>query len=209
MRYLRLVPAVAATALLLTGCSQTDPGAPTEGAAATVTDRVTHTDTVTAPSAGDRSLPGPATSPPAVSVPTGTLPATRAPSAGAQLTVTQVRTGAHEGFDRVVFEFAGTGTPGWRIDYTDLPTEAGSGHPVELPGAGVISVALTGVGYPFDTGRTPFTGTVPGAGGITQVQVGGPFEGEVLAFVGTATPRPAVTVSSLTAPTRVVLDIAR
>ncbi|GAC58053.1 hypothetical protein GOHSU_29_00360 [Gordonia hirsuta DSM 44140 = NBRC 16056] len=207
MRYPRLVPVVAATALLLTGCTQTDPGSPTDGPTVTVTDQVT--DTVTAPGSDEPSSPEAMTSPPAASVPTGTLPTSHAPSTGAQLTVTEVRTGAHEGFDRVVFEFAGRGTPGWRIDYTDRPAEAGSGHPVELPGSGVISVALTGVGYPFDTGRTPFTGTVPGAGEITRVQVGGPFEGEVLAFVGTAAVRPAVTVSALTSPTRVVLDIAR
>src|SRR4051794_34274195 len=38
-------------------------------------------------------------------------------SPGAALTVVDVRTGRHEGFDRVVFELVGAGAPGWIAAY--------------------------------------------------------------------------------------------
>ena len=59
---------------------------------------------------------------------------TQRPGAPAQLVVTNVRVGTHEGFERIVFEFHGSGDPGWFIDYSDSPTQQGSGSPVEYTG---------------------------------------------------------------------------
>ena len=50
-------------------------------------------------------------------------------------TLKTVRTATHEGFDRIVFEFAESGLPGYRIEYTDKPVQkCGSGEAVSVRG---------------------------------------------------------------------------
>ncbi|MGZ8596560.1 MAG: AMIN-like domain-containing (lipo)protein, partial [Actinomycetota bacterium] len=74
---------------------------------------------------------------------------------GAGLGVTGVRTFRQSGYDRVVFDLGGTGTPGWRVEYTTRPTAEGSGDPVTLHGTVFLHVILRGVGLPYDTGLAP------------------------------------------------------
>lgn len=145
----------------------------------------------------------------AVPVPTGPLPVSIAASEGARLSVTRVRLGEHPGFDRVVFDLGGMGSPGANVSFTDDPRLDGSGERVAMTGRSVIQVVITGVGYPGDTGVGAFTGRVGGVGGITGVQVGGPFEGQVLAYIGVDAENPGVRVSTVASPTRLVVDIAR
>jgi len=76
-----------------------------------------------------------------------------------------VRTARQPGYDRVVFDLGGTGTPGWRVEYTTNPVYEGSGDPVTLEGTVFLQVILRGVGLPYDTGLAPFgdsTTRVPG-----------------------------------------------
>ena len=55
-----------------------------------------------------------------------------------------VRTGRHDGFDRVVFEFKGTAMPGYYIEYFGEPiTQCGSGNEVELTGNGALEVRFS------------------------------------------------------------------
>lgn len=139
------------------------------------------------------------------------LPISEQHSGNAALTVTDLRTGAHADFDRVVFEFGGTGTPGYRIDYTDDPRQDGSGAPVAVPGRSVIQVVITGVGYPDDTGVREYSGPnpVPGTGQVTQARIASTFEGQTLAFIGVDAERPPVRVMTLDGPTRLVIDVLR
>jgi hypothetical protein len=131
---------------------------------------------------------------------------------GNGLGLTGVRTAQHPGYDRVVFDLGGTGTPGWRVEYTTDPRTEGSGDPVTLKGTVFLQVILRGVGLPFDTGLAPFgdsTTRVPGSGTKTMAEIapGGVFEGEQQAFIGlTGTKRP-FRVFSLANPTRVVVDV--
>lgn len=143
--------------------------------------------------------------------PTGSLPVSSEPSDVSALTVTDIRVGAHDTFDRVVVEFGGSGVPGYDIRFTDDPRKDGSGTPVTIPGRSVIQVVINGVGYPFDTGVAEFDGPnpVPGAGSITEVAWGGVFEGQSRLFVGADAAEPAVRVSTLQSPTRLVLDVGR
>jgi hypothetical protein len=133
------------------------------------------------------------------------------PSPDALVSVTDVRVGRHEGFDRVVFETGGTGTPGWDVRYVDGAASQGSGDPVEVDGQAVLEVALTGVGYPYDTGldEFPIGGRVWAADtvGVTEVVFDGTFEGRSVAFVGTGAQAP-FRVYLLENPTRVVVEIA-
>ncbi len=131
---------------------------------------------------------------------------------GNGLGLTGVRAARHPGFDRVVFDLGGTGTPGWRVDYRARPVYEGSGDPVPLDGTVFLQVILRGVGLPYDTGLPPFgdqTTRVPATGtrGISEIAPGGVFEGEQGAFIGLTGVRRPFRVFALTHPTRVVVDV--
>ncbi|WP_027004583.1 AMIN-like domain-containing (lipo)protein [Corynebacterium halotolerans] len=129
------------------------------------------------------------------------------PEAPSQLLVTDVRVGSHEGFDRIVFDLTGEGTPGWFIDYTEQPTQQGSGHPIPYQGAVALNVNLDGMTYPFQLGmEDPGIGTVPGAGNVTEVISSGTFEGRSQFVVGLSDRLP-YSVQVLENPQRVVIDI--
>jgi hypothetical protein len=136
-------------------------------------------------------------------------PDTGQASAGARGTITDIRIGHHDGFDRVVFEFHGTGTPGWTVKYVPLASAQGSGNPIHLEGRAILSVALTGVGYPTDTGIAEFPRglvTGPDTDVVVQAFFNGTFEGVSQAFVATTAQRP-FRVYLLTDPARVVLEV--
>jgi hypothetical protein len=131
---------------------------------------------------------------------------------GNGLGVTGVRAAQHPGYDRVVFDLGGRGTPGWRVEYVARPRAEGSGKPVRLKGTAFLQVVLRGVGLPFDTGIEPYGDSstrVPGTGtkGVAEIAPGGVFEGEQQAFIGlTGTKRP-FRAFALTDPARVVIDV--
>ena len=98
--------------------------------------------------------------------------------------MTQIRTGLHDGFDRVVFEVEGTGAPGWDVRYVD--EAAGQGSVVSIPR-----------GTPSSRSRSPASATdgdrdrgvrrfrpCLGAGTEVVTEVDSTFEGTSVAFVG-------------------------
>lgn len=203
----RVLPAVA-LAVLVAGCgggfNQQSGGAP-GSSPSTATSSAGGTPGATSSS----SLPHDGDDHSEPPFPADTRPDTGQASAGARGTITDVRVGHHDGFDRVVFEFHGTGTPGWTVTYVPAATAQGSGRPIDVAGNAVLSVALTGVGYPTDTGIQEFRrGTVSGADTdvVTEAFFNGTFEGISQAFVGTTAQRP-FRVYLLTDPVRVVLDV--
>ncbi|MHA7620697.1 AMIN-like domain-containing (lipo)protein [Cellulosimicrobium cellulans] len=143
--------------------------------------------------------------------PANTEPDTQDPSADAALTVTDVRVGHHDGFDRVVFELGGTGTPGWRVEYVDQPTDDGKGDVVAVDGDAYLQVMISGSGYPMDTGVEEYAGPNPVRAGddgeVEEVLLRGVFEGYTQAFVGVDDERRPFRVFSLEDPTRVVVDV--
>jgi hypothetical protein len=143
--------------------------------------------------------------------PANAEPDTGEASPDASVTVSDIRVGRQDGFDRVVFEVGGTGTPGWDVRYVDAAASQGSGKPIDVAGDAVLQVTLTGAGYPYDTGVTEFSadGPVTGAGTetVTEVAFDATFEGTTNAFVGTDSKAP-FRVYLLQNPTRVVLDVA-
>jgi hypothetical protein len=142
------------------------------------------------------------------------FPANTAPDHGqaspdARGTITAIRLGHHDGFDRVVFEFHGPGTPGWTVRYVPQATAQGSGEPIDRAGDAVLSVAITGVGYPTETGlaevrRGEFS--VAATHVVTEAFYDGTFEGISQAFVGTTGELP-FRVYLLPDPARVVLEV--
>lgn len=146
-----------------------------------------------------------------VPFPANTDPDTEDPSSGAMLTVTDVRTGHHDGYDRVVFELDGEGTPGWRVEYVGSPADDGSGSPVDIDGDTFVQVSISGSGYPTDTGVDEYSGPDPveatDSGVIEEVRLRGVFEGYTQAFIGVDDgPRP-FRAFLLEDPTRVVVDV--
>jgi hypothetical protein len=138
-------------------------------------------------------------------------PDTAESSAGSLVGVTDIRLGRHDGFDRVVFEVGGDGTPGWDVRYVDAPASQGSGDAVAVAGEAVLQVTVTGTGYPMDTGVEEWSGPDPLRGTdtevVTEVAWDGTFEGTSVAFVGT-TGRTPFRVYLLEGPARVVLEVA-
>ena len=126
------------------------------------------------------------------------------------LTDTAVRAASHDGFDRVVFELSGSGTPGWRVEYVDAPTAQGSGAAIDVPGAAYLAVSLQGTSYPYDSGAEEVARgavPVPGTDVVQGVFYDATFEGTSAAVIGTATRAP-FRVYSLTGPSRVVVEVA-
>lgn len=139
-------------------------------------------------------------------------PDTADPSADASLTVSDVRVGRHDGFDRVVFELGGTGTPGWRVEYVQDAVDDPSGQVLDVDGDGTLQVILTGTGYPTDTGVPEYAGANPlrvgGTESVEEVWLRGVFEGQTLAFVGVDDDATPFRVYLLQDPVRVVLEVA-
>lgn len=185
--------ALAVAALALSSCSSNE-AAPIAGTSA-----IAPTSTTAAPTNTDET-------------PTSTESVTTAQSQEASLTVTDIRIGRHETFDRVVYELAGTGTPGYRVGYVEQANQQGSGNPVEVAGAGIIEVHVLGVGMPFDTGIEPFNGPIAVPDGPREAVVSVTntliFEGQGQSFIGTTEPDLPFSVKVLTNPARVVVDIA-
>lgn len=130
------------------------------------------------------------------------------PEAPSQLMVTDVRTGSHAGFDRVVFDLTGEGNPGWFIDYTDTPAQQGSGNTIKYDGSTTLNVNIDGTVYPFDLGmEDPQIGTVQGTGNlVTEVISAGTFEGRSQFVVGLDGQHP-YSVTVLQNPHRLVIDV--
>ncbi|WP_169315153.1 AMIN-like domain-containing (lipo)protein [Cellulomonas gilvus] len=162
----------------------------------------------------------PATSPPASPAATTAPPEPAGPpfaepggelvreaGASAALTVVDVRVGRHPGFDRVVYELAGQGTPGWRIQYVDEAVDDPSGEPVDVTGDAFLQVLVTGTAYPDDTGHDEFAeNLLPAAGAVREVTRPLTFEGITQSFVGLDEQRP-LRVALLRDPVRVVVDV--
>ncbi|STC69712.1 putative secreted protein [Corynebacterium pilosum] len=72
-------------------------------------------------------------------------PKTQRPEAPGQLTVSDIRVGHHEGFERVVFDFEGEGEPGWFIDYVSHAAHPVSGEGLNVKGQAFLLVNIDGV----------------------------------------------------------------
>lgn len=204
--------AAAATLAVLAACGPADdpaavPG-PTDVPTATATpDPATTADA--SPGSGVATDPDADGTAPAF--PTGTAPGTAEPSADAALTVTDVRVGHHDGFDRVVLELGGTGTPGWHVEYVDAPVADPGDQPLALAGDQALQVVVTGTTYPFETGLTEFTlgQPVPLAGGtsVAEAVLVGTFEGRTQAYVGVVGDPAPFRAYLLADPVRLVVDV--
>lgn len=195
--------AIGAT-LLLASCADQAPVTPSTASPTPSTSTSSPAATVTPPpTAVPTDEPAP--------FPADATPDEQAASADAALTLTDVTTGQHPGYDRVVFRFEGTGSPGWMVRYVDAATDDPADTLLDIAGDGTLQVVVLGVRLPFETGIEEWAGPnpilTPEYAVLREVNLRGQFEGQHLAFLGTATADHPFRVFGLTDPTRVVVDV--
>lgn len=137
----------------------------------------------------------------------GTAPQSGAGSRASGLVLADVRLTAGEDFDRIVLEFKGNGTPGWVVSYVDDAVLDGSGEVVDLGGDATLDIYASGTTWPAPGYYDGPAHLVPkSSGSLTDVYVGGTFEGttQVLAGIDSAA---SFRVSTRTAPSRLVIDV--
>ena len=126
--------------------------------------------------------------------------------------LTDVRAAAHDGYDRIVFQFR-YGMPGYDVRYVDRPVVAdGSGDEVAVDGGAVLLIRmepaldadLTDETAPLTyTGPQRFTPTTTAV--VELVRTGG-FEAVLTWAAGVDEKRPFL-VSTLESPARLVIDV--
>ena len=197
---MRLLLAGIGAALILTGCSSDD-GPSADAGSSAAPGPTTASSTGAGEGAGG---PEP--------IATGDVDDSIAAGDGPPVTLTDVSLGAHDGFDRIVFELAGEGEAGWRVGYVDQPEAQGSGAPVPVPGAAALEITLTNMALPGDApdGVDPWEGrdqqTVPGAAVLDTLVEDTLFEGRHTFFAGLDARRPFA-VGLLNSPQRIVVDV--
>lgn len=123
-------------------------------------------------------------------------------------TLADVRSGRHDGFDRVVWTFE-EGLPEWRLEYVDRPVRAcGSGAVVPLPGDAWLEVKFEPARAHDDQGRLTAAapGATPALDRVREVARTCDFEAMVVHVLAVESPE-AFRVIELDGPPRVVVDV--
>ncbi|SFE04879.1 hypothetical protein SAMN05216574_10224 [Blastococcus tunisiensis] len=135
-----------------------------------------------------------------------------ADGSGEPVLVTDVRLGAHDGFDRIVFEVAGEGEAGWQAGYVQDPTAQGSGEPIDVAGDATLEITLTNVALPGDApeGVQPWDQqerlAIRDGQVIEELIVDGLFEGRYAFYAGLTGQLPFA-VERFEDPQRIVVDV--
>lgn len=199
-----LAPALAA-GLLLAACGGSDDSKAVDAGNATTT-------TTGATTTGNSGAGGAATT---CSLPAATTASQSTPATDPASLLTAVRTAVHEGCDRIVFEFRDGAPPGYQVEYRPGPFNKGeSDEPLEVQGNAYLVVRFdkaSGVDQsspmasPTYTGSRTLTGL--GLGHAVEVVNSEDFEGILTWVIGLDGQRP-FTVSTLSSPPRVVIDVS-
>ncbi|MDS0139871.1 MULTISPECIES: hypothetical protein [unclassified Amycolatopsis] len=143
----------------------------------------------------------------------GILAAAAGPAQAAPVTptMTNIRTGLNTGFDRVVLDLTSGPAPTVSYQLVDELTADASGEIVWLTGEFFIDVAVHPAAAHDENGNPTYPGPTKfrtrNLRNVMAVAVTGDFEGQVSIGLGVRS-RTAVNVFTLTAPNRVVIDVA-
>ncbi len=119
-----------------------------------------------------------------------------------------VRTGEHEGYDRITFEFEGE-RPGYRVEYVQPPiTQDPSDLPVEIAGNALLKIRLESAAAHDDSGTqtVDFSELTPGLPSLVEAEQIGDFEGVVTWVLGLSG-EVNFRVGTLTGPPRIYVDV--
>ena len=133
------------------------------------------------------------------------LPPVRSDDPTKALALTGIRAATHEGFTRVVLEFAGKGTPGvWSAAWTDEAVEQGRGLPIQVEGQAALDLVIDGT--PMTATEHPYpSGTHTRAGDLDVVS-DGTFEDNTHVVIGAPAAR-QFQIGFLSDPVRMVIDV--
>ena len=197
-----LVAAAAGLALTACGASISEPSMTTQPSASEASDSSTETtpvqDEATTKAASIEEKPKGEYS---------TEPTEKFGEAYGELRTTDIRVGSHDGFDRLVFEFEGTGDPQYHIGYNDDPRQQASGFPLEVPGNAKLEINIHGTSGDMSA-AAKYAGKKElglASGNIVDIINGGSFEADSQYVVGLINERP-YQVQVLHEPTRLVVD---
>ena len=205
------VAVVSVLALTLGGCSDDDPPTPmpTESSTAQTPSPSASASTGTASPTSSATPSGTASVPAGFSL--DEVSSARYPNLGGDLgAIGVVRVGRHTGYDRVVWQFPGTGRPSFQVHYVDEPIADGSGDVVDVPGEAFIEVMISSVTIPAESAPRPENASAASIAGTVIAQarpVYGGFEAVGQTFVGVRDRERPLRVTVLTNPTRLVVDI--
>ena len=133
------------------------------------------------------------------------LPPVRSDDPTKALALTGIRAATHEGFTRVVLEFAGKGTPGvWSAAWTDEAVEQGRGLPIQVEGQAALDLVIDGT--PMTATENPYPSGMHTRAGDLDVVSDGTFEDNTHVVIGAPTSR-QFQIGFLSNPVRMVIDI--
>jgi hypothetical protein len=141
-----------------------------------------------------------------------TDPVTVAPTATETALLTDVRVAAHDGYERIVFEFRNV-LPGYDVRYVEPPVVAdGSGDEVPVDGAAILQIRMENAldaDLTQESAPATYTGPTrlsPDTPTIEELVRTGGFEAVLTWVAGLSEERP-FTVTTLGAPDRIVIDV--
>jgi hypothetical protein len=127
-----------------------------------------------------------------------------------------VRTGQHDCYDRLVFDFRGP-VSGYAVNYADHVYSQGRGEQLNVAGGAQLSVVLQAPAYDVGTGAVTYPhgdgGGVPSVAGyrtLRDVVYGGTFEGHTTFGIGVRARLPfqVLTLAGPGTSSRIVIDVA-
>jgi hypothetical protein len=127
------------------------------------------------------------------------------PTTSAVVPVTDVRVGSHPGYDRIVFEFKGSGRPQLTVTPASPPfVDDASGKPVTVPGEVFLTLKLYDASaFPTYVGPDSFS---PNDLNLRALISTGDYEGYV-SWVAGLNLSTCYRISTLAGPTRIVIDV--
>ncbi|MFZ0392183.1 MAG: hypothetical protein WAN36_17100 [Calditrichia bacterium] len=130
----------------------------------------------------------------------------QAPAGLTMANLTEVRTGKHENYERVVFQFSGENMPGFHLEYIDTPVrECASGRPVEAAGDGWLEVKFNPA-QAHELDLPQGSRYKPGLPLLKELIRTCDFEGHLTWVLALASPN-RYRIQQLNNPARLVLDI--
>ena len=201
-----LAVVITVAALTLAACNNSD----TTTSKLANTASTAQTPSSTAPEQPATPIPStPATTTPSNDAEDNTGPTTNQNTEEGKLVPIGMIVGNYDDYDQVTINFAGTNTPEWTAEYTDSPTQQGSGRPIKYDGDHALNLYIKNVAMPFEVGRDdPNLSPVPGIGSaVSEVRSGGTFEGQAQFVIGLKDSKHPYKVHTEQNPTRLIIDI--
>ncbi|MEX3105664.1 MULTISPECIES: hypothetical protein [unclassified Streptomyces] len=91
--------------------------------------------------------------------PTGWGSLDKAATSSTYASLTNIRTGQHDCYDRMVFDIPGGGTGiGYNVRYVDALHQDGSGDLIPVSGGAILEVRVSAPSYNYETGKPSYPG---------------------------------------------------